>query len=79
MNKLIAYILLTASILALLGALAAFLLLFVPDFNIYWLILSPVILAVYLIPAALLFRLYKKFRNRHLSSTDSPENPGSSD
>jgi hypothetical protein len=51
---------LVASIIACLGGLAAFVFLFVFDFNIYWLILSPVILAIYESPAAYFFWLYKK-------------------
>ena len=61
-RKLISAFLLAASVLAFIGGIAAFVILFVPDFNIYWLILSPVILAVYWIPAAVLFRLHRKFK-----------------
>ncbi len=53
-------LLLAASILAFLGGIAAFLFLFLPDFNIFWFILSPIILAFYQTPAVLLYRLYKK-------------------
>jgi hypothetical protein len=51
------------SILFFLGGLAAFVFLFVLDFNIYWLILSPIILAIYQSPAAFFFWLYKKTRD----------------
>jgi len=51
---------LAASILAFLGGIASFLFLFLPDFNIFWFILSPIILAFYQTPAVLLYRLYKK-------------------
>jgi hypothetical protein len=51
---------LATSILFCLGGLAAFIFLFVLDFNMYWLILSPIILAVYESPAAFFFWLYKK-------------------
>jgi hypothetical protein len=60
MNKFISSLWLTSSILLSLGGIAAFIYLFVLDFNIYWLILSPVILAVYQIPAAYVFWLWKK-------------------
>jgi hypothetical protein len=40
--------------------LAAFFFLFILDLNIYWTILSPVILAIYLSPAAYFAWLYKK-------------------
>ena len=52
--------LLAASILAAAGGIAAFLYLFLPDYNIYWFMLSPIILAFYEAPAAFLFRLYRK-------------------
>ena len=63
-------LLLLASLLASLFGIAAFLFLFLPDFNIYWLILSPIILAFYQTPAVLLFKLYKKYRDRDHSNTD---------
>jgi hypothetical protein len=44
------------------AGLAGFLYLFVRDFNIYWLILSPVIIAFYQVPAAFVFWLHKKRR-----------------
>ena len=51
---------LVISIIAFVGGLAAFFFLFILDFNIYWLILSPVILAIYQSPAAYFYWLYKK-------------------
>ena len=54
------------------GGLVAFILLFIPDFNVYWLILSPIILALYQAPAVLLYYLYKK-RKRKLKDETSPE------
>jgi len=41
-----------------------FVVLFVADFNIYWLIVSPIIIALYQAPAAYLFYLYRKTKNR---------------
>lgn len=63
-NKIAAAFFLASSILAFLTGLAAFIILFALDFNMYWLILSPVILAVYQIPAVCLFWLYKKQKNK---------------
>lgn len=48
-------------LLSVLG-LAGFIYLFVLDFNVYWLFLAPVIIALYQIPAAFFFWLYKKKR-----------------
>jgi hypothetical protein len=52
-----------AVILSLLGV-SAFVFLFARDFNIYWLILSPVIFSIYQFPAVLVFWLYKRKKNR---------------
>ena len=59
--------LIAAIILSLLG-IAAFVFLFAHDFNIYWLILSPVIFAIYEFPAVLAFWFYKKKRNKKLAN-----------
>jgi len=52
------------SILAAIGGVAAFIFLFVRDLNVYTLILAPVILACYEIPAAVLYWLYKRTRQQ---------------
>ncbi len=52
-----------AIVLSLLG-IAGFIFLFVRDFNIYWLILSPVIFVIYQFPAFVIFWLYKKKRDK---------------
>jgi len=57
-------LLLLASIMASMGGIALFIILFIPDFNIYWLIVSPIILALYQAPAAYLFHLYRKTKRR---------------
>ena len=54
-----------AAVLSLAG-LAAFVLLFVRDMTIYWFILSPLIFAVYQIPAVIVFALWKRKRRRDL-------------
>jgi len=53
-------LLLTASIIASLFGVFLFIFLFILDFNVYWLILTPIIFALYQAPAAYLFWLYKK-------------------
>jgi len=63
-NKIIPYFFLCASIVACIGGIVLFIVLFTPDFNIYWLILSPVIFALYQAPAAYLFRLYRRTKNK---------------
>jgi hypothetical protein len=50
--------------MASIGGIVLFIILFIPDFNIYWLIVSPIILALYQAPAAYLFYLYRKTKQR---------------
>jgi membrane protease YdiL (CAAX protease family) len=52
--------LLAASILLSAGGIAGFVVLFARDFNVYWLILAPIILALYQIPAVFVFWIYKR-------------------
>jgi hypothetical protein len=63
-------LLLIGSILASIGGVAAFLFLFLRDFNVFTLIVSPVILACYQGPAALLFWLYRRRRQRERESEE---------
>ena len=53
--------LIAAVVLALAG-IGAFIWLSIRDFNIYWLIISPVIIAVYELPAFYAFWLYRRKR-----------------
>jgi hypothetical protein len=55
--------LLVLAIILSLAGVGAFLFLFLRDFNVYWIILGPVILAVYQVPAA--FVLWLRKRRRH--------------
>ncbi len=61
-REVMARIYLVLSIALCLAGLAGFVLLFARDLNVYWLILSPVIIAVYQVPAAYCFWLYKRAR-----------------
>jgi arsenate reductase len=71
MQKTWAGLLLIGSILAAFGGVAAFIFLFVRDINVYILILSPVILACYQIPAAILYGLYKRARQSEQEPEDT--------
>ncbi len=53
---------LVAAIVLALAGIGAFVWLSIRDFSIYWLILSPVIIAVYELPAFYAFWLYRKKR-----------------
>ncbi len=72
MQKINLDLLLIGSILASLGGFAGFIILFIPDFNIFRLILAPVIIACYQIPAVVLFGLHKK-KKQKLSNPDQEE------
>ena len=63
-KKLYAPIWITGSIVFSIGGFVGFFLLFIPDFNMYWLIIAPVILVMYQAPAVLLFYLYKKRKKK---------------
>jgi hypothetical protein len=64
MNKVYSCLWLGGVFLASAGGIALFIVLFIPDINIYWIILSPVILALYQAPAVFLFWLWKKHRSK---------------
>ena len=53
---------LIASIVLGLAGIGGFVWIFARNFNIYWLILSPVIITLYELPAVYAFRLYRKSR-----------------
>jgi hypothetical protein len=53
---------LIAAVVLGLAGIGGFVFLFARNFNIYWLILSPVILTLYELPAVYAFRLYRKSR-----------------
>jgi hypothetical protein len=66
---------LALSLVLCLAGIGGFVFLFVRDFNIYWLILSPVIIALYQFPAVYFFWLYKRARFRR----DQAEHPAEKD
>jgi Ca2+/Na+ antiporter len=51
---------LAAALVLSLAGVAGFIYLFALDFNVYWLILSPIIVALYQLPAVFVFWLYKR-------------------
>jgi hypothetical protein len=64
------------AVLFSLGGIVAFIVLFVRDMNVFWLIVAPVILAVYQIPAAVIWWLWKKrTRARKSGSEPPPDDP----
>lgn len=73
-KKIYSILWLTACVMLSLGGVAAFIFLFAPIFNIYWLILSPIIIAMYQTPAVYLYSRWKKWKGR---SNDQNERHGS--
>jgi membrane protein implicated in regulation of membrane protease activity len=74
MKKVASILLLAAAILLSAGGIAGFAVLFVRDMNVYWLILSPIIFAMYQIPAVFVIWLWKKKRQK--SSQENPRQNG---
>ncbi len=70
MKKVYIDLLLILSILASIGGIAAFLFLYLPDFNVFTLIVSPVIIACYQAPAVVIFGLYRKLKKKHFGVPD---------
>lgn len=64
-----------AAILLSLAGIALYLILFLPDFNIYSLILAPVILAFYQIPAVWVFWLWRRRRRLEEDPPTSKDDP----
>ncbi len=55
---------LAGALVLALGGLGGFILIFVRHMNVYWFILSPIILAVYEIPAVAVYGMGKRRRDR---------------
>ncbi len=64
MDKAISTFLLAASILLSLGGIIGFIFLFGRDLNVFWVILTPIILAIYQIPAVAVFYLWKRRKKK---------------
>jgi hypothetical protein len=71
-------VLLATAVFLSIGGLAAFVYLFALDFNLYWLILSPVILALYELPATFFYWLFKKAQRQAAGPHDGPDRAGGS-
>jgi ABC-type multidrug transport system permease subunit len=69
MKKVVSILWLAGAIILSLGGVAGFIILFAPDMNVFWIILSPIIIAVYQIPAVVVYSLWKK---RYKKNTQTP-------
>jgi hypothetical protein len=71
-----------SALLLAVGGLAGFIVIFVRHMNVYWFILSPIILSVYEIPAVVVYGTWKKRRDRRLrqdatvAEDETRETPG---
>lgn len=74
-KKLYAPLWITGSIVFSIGGFVAFFLLFIPDFNMYILIIAPVIIVLYQAPAVLLIYFYKKRKKEIEGDKSSKGNP----
>ncbi len=63
-KKIHSFLWLTACVLLSLCGIAAFIFLFVPIMNVFWFILSPIVLAMYQVPAVYLYWRWKKWKGR---------------
>ncbi len=74
MKKVASILILAAAILLSAAGIAGFILLFIPEMNVFWLILSPIIFTMYQIPAVFIIWLWKKKRQK--SSQENPRQNG---
>lgn len=70
MERLLTALLPIGAVLFCLGGLAAYAVLFIPRMNVYWFILSPLILAVYQIPAVVLVWIWKRRKAREAGKAE---------
>jgi hypothetical protein len=71
MSKTVSFLWLASAALLSAAGLAFSVWLTVINFNLYWLILSPVNIAFYQTPAALVFKLWKKRRQKNREMEES--------
>ena len=72
MSKIISVLWLAGAVVLSLAGVAAFIYLFLRDLNLFYLILSPVIFAVYQFPAVIIFRLWKGWKRRQNPEPAAP-------
>jgi hypothetical protein len=61
---------LAACVLLFLVGIAAFIFLFIPIMNVFWFILSPIVLAMYQIPAVYLYWRWKRWKSRSMNTNE---------
>lgn len=76
MSKILSVLWLAAAAILSLAGAAAFVYLFLRDLNLFYLIVSPVIFAVYQFPAVIIFRLWKGWKRRQNPEAAAPTPDG---
>ncbi len=64
---------LASCILLSLAGIAAFIFLFIPIMNVFWFILSPIVLAMYQLPAVYLYWRWKRWKARQINTNERQE------
>jgi len=75
MRKSFSLLVICAAVGLSVAGVAGFILLFVPRMNVYWIILAPVIFAVYQIPAVIVYALWKRKRAKGLAGPGEDQVP----
>ena len=72
-KKILSFLWLTACAVLSLVGIFAFIFLFVPIMNVFWFILSPIVLAMYQVPAVYLYWRWKKWKRRSDDQNEEDE------
>ncbi len=62
-----------ACILLSLAGIAIFIFLFIPIMNVFWFILSPIVFAMYQLPAVYLYWRWKRWKARQMDTNERQE------
>jgi riboflavin transporter FmnP len=73
MNKVLDTLLPVLAVLFSVGGIAGFFVLFVRDTNVFWLVVAPIIFAMYQIPAAAVWWWWKKRKRAREEGSGPPE------
>ncbi len=64
---------LAACVLLSLVGIAAFIFLFIPIMNVFWFILSPIVFAMYQLPAVYLYWRWKRWKAQQMDTNERQE------
>lgn len=72
-KKIVSILWLTSCVLLSLVGIAAFIFLFIPIINVFWFIVSPIILAMYQLPAVYFYWRWKRWKVRSMDTNERQE------